>query len=938
MDLAGKYIMRINLKWWTWGKIICVFSLVLFFSSGVNAAETQQKQVVRVAFPNAPGLSETYPDGSRRGVVYEWLVEIAKYTGWEYEFITADDVQDTVRGMYYGEYDLMGGMLKIPTVHRINDIWFYPKYLMGFNESVLLYNKDNAEIKNFDISTLGGKTIGVFSSAKTKIRRLQNMLDFNNLHCELRYYEDSVVFESALKNREVDLLLASDVYVTDDYNIALRFPSEPSYIVARKSDPVLCRQLDEAIEKIYAVNPNFSESLYQKYFPTRYKNSTNFTQEELQFVEQSAPLKVAVVANDNYPFYYFLNDMPKGIVPEIFHLLAGKTGLQFQYVEAASYAEAVDMVKRGEADLLGDFMDDSIPEDIEGLFTTKNYVSLNSIILRNKNISQLDETQSKAVVGRDPLTLFHVKDRKVVHFKNYADCLQAVDTGRADYTIMPTAVLEHLYMQDYYANIVPVVDSPKLYLAIAMSKKANVNLYSVLSKGIVNIPDDQIRAVISGNTLTAGVRKMSVKSLVYSNPVLSAVVIASFLGLVVVIFLMHTWFKMQNKIAYSKLKQAEEISKVRSDFLSRMSHEIRTPLNAIIGFVNLMKLSKGDAFDAQKNIAKIDSSAKFLLSLVNDILDMAKLENGKMQLDSNPFAMMELMKQLEDIFMLMAEEKQLVLKFDCRLLHKNFVGDEFRLKQVLTNLLSNAYKFTKRGGEITVLVEEFPAEDNIARLQFSVADTGVGISKEDQERIFGSFEQVIRQSRANQQGTGLGLAISCNLVKLMRSVLQVESVIGQGSKFYFTIEIPVYDGVLEKAAEDDAPDAQHNLLRGKHILLAEDNDLNAEIAIVLLQLQGAVVEWALHGQEAVDKFSGAAQGSYDVILMDLQMPVKNGLEAAAEIRNMERADARTIPIIAMTANTLKEDQESAFAAGMSGFIPKPFDVEQLYKSIEKFFR
>jgi len=384
------------------------------------------------------------------------------------------------------------------------------------------------------------------------------------------------------------------------------------------------------------------------------------------------------------------------------------------------------------------------------------------------------------------------------------------------------------------------------------------------------------------------------------------------------------------------MKKVENISKVRSEFLSRMSHEIRTPLNAIIGLANLMRLSgEGDPV-TQKNISKIDSSAKFLLSIVNDILDMSKIESGKIQIESRPFSMDNLLRQLSNIFLVMAEERKIKLQFKCCFTHKNFVGDELRLKQVLINLLSNAHKFTENNGEITVTVLESADEEGVSELRFSVCDTGIGIPETDLERIFGSFEQVFRKSRSNQQGTGLGLAISRNLVELMGGILSVRSEVEKGSEFFFTIKLPVYEKQFDEILENNNEVRIHSYLAGKNILLAEDNDLNAEIAVTMLEMQGVHVERVVNGQQAVDRFQETLPGTYDLILMDLQMPVKGGLEAAAEIRSLSRDDAQEIPVIAMTANTLQEDREKALAAGMNAFIPKPFDVEQLYKSIEKF--
>lgn len=298
--------------------------------------------------------------------------------------------------------------------------------------------------------------------------------------------------------------------------------------------------------------------------------------------------------------------------------------------------------------------------------------------------------------------------------------------------------------------------------------------------------------------------------------------------------------------------------------------------------------------------------------------------------------MENLLEQLRNIFQVMAEERNINLQFKGYFTHKNFVGDELRLKQILINLLSNAHKFTETKGEITVTVLESAVSENSSALRFSVCDTGIGIPEADLERIFGSFEQVFRKSRSNQQGTGLGLAISRNLVELMGGILSVRSEVAKGSEFFFTIELPVYQGQLEESLKNNEVAGKYHVLQGKNILLAEDNDLNAEIAATMLEMQGVKVERVVNGQQAVDRFKETLPGTYDLILMDLQMPIKDGLEAAVEIRALERADARGIPIIAMTANTMQEDREKALSAGMNCFIPKPFDVEQLYQSIEKF--
>ena len=896
-----------------------------------NAAETQAKKVLKVAFPETRGICETYADGTRGGVVYEWLVEIAKYTGWEYEFI-GDSISQSIKNMEHNKYDLMGAVLKSP---GFGENLYYPEHLMGYSYSLLIYNKNDQNIKGFDIKSLEGKTIGVFAKATDKIKRLNNVLEFNDIKSDIKYYGTSDEFESSLDNGEVDLLLVSDLFnKLADYNVALRFNSEPCYIVARKDDPETSAQLNEAIKKIYAVNPNFGEALFQKYFPVNYSNTAVFSEQESTFIHKNGPFKVAVVKN-NYPFYYIKDGEPKGIVPEIFALIAAQIGAEFEYITAASYGQTLELVKSGQADILGYYINENDAFNPDGLNITKNYMMLNSIIMRNKYTPFPNDKNIAAVINGSCASR-NIKHTDVAHFDTYEECLNAVDSGEASYSRIPVVVLEDLYMSDYYTNIIPVIESPEIYLSLGISSSNDIQLYSILNKSLVNLTNEQTAQILSNNTLMSGKKEMSFKALVYSNPVIFSLIISGFILLVVTIVFMYFWFKMKNQVIYFKMKKVENISKVRSEFLSRMSHEIRTPLNAIIGLANLMRLSgEGDPV-TQKNISKIDSSAKFLLSIVNDILDMSKIESGKIQIESRPFSMDNLLRQLSNIFLVMAEERKIKLQFKCCFTHKNFVGDELRLKQVLINLLSNAHKFTENNGEITVTVLESAAEEGVSELRFSVCDTGIGIPETDLERIFGSFEQVFRKSRSNQQGTGLGLAISRNLVELMGGILSVRSEVEKGSEFFFTIKLPVYEKQFDEILENNNEVRIHSYLAGKNILLAEDNDLNAEIAVTMLEMQGVHVERVVNGQQAVDRFQETLPGTYDLILMDLQMPVKGGLEAAAEIRSLSRDDAQEIPVIAMTANTLQEDREKALAAGMNAFIPKPFDVEQLYKSIEKF--
>ena len=373
------------------------------------------------------------------------------------------------------------------------------------------------------------------------------------------------------------------------------------------------------------------------------------------------------------------------------------------------------------------------------------------------------------------------------------------------------------------------------------------------------------------------------------------------------------------------LALAEAANQAKSDFLSSMSHDIRTPMNAIMGMTALAGAHLDDRERVEDCLKKITFSSKHLLSLINDILDMSRIENGMLSIANEPFSLEQMVDNLYSMMEAEAQRRGVDFSVKQEIRHSDLMGDAVRLRQVLTNLLSNAFKFTPEGGRVVLRV----TEEADATFTFRVIDSGVGIRPEDQKRIFGSFEQ-LGTSSSKSQGTGLGLAISSNIVKLMGGELSVRSELGTGSEFYFTITFP-----LGKAEDRMEKLTASGLLKGAMILLAEDNDLNAEIATQLLEIQGASVCRSENGALALERFRRSAVGEFQVILMDIQMPEMNGLEAARAIRKLDRPDAATVPIVAMTANSFKEDADAAREAGMTGFIPKPLDVGYLYHVLQE---
>lgn len=388
------------------------------------------------------------------------------------------------------------------------------------------------------------------------------------------------------------------------------------------------------------------------------------------------------------------------------------------------------------------------------------------------------------------------------------------------------------------------------------------------------------------------------------------------------------------KAIIDALAVAEEASKVKSEFLSKMSHEMRTPLNAIIGITELAKYNYNKPDTVKDYMDKLDVSSKYLLSLIDDILDMSKIENGKTAVVNEPFYLTDLIDKINSMIQPQIIFKNINFKCDLNYTHDYLVGDILRLKQVIINLLSNAIKFTDRNGEVLLSVTELRDSENNAVIKFSVKDTGIGIKQERLNEIFDVFVQADESTERTYGGTGLGLPISRNLVRFMGGELLVKSEFGKGSEFYFILGFPKAKNTAPIEHEDTSSIIERVDLSGYRILLVEDNDINIDIAKELLEIVGAEVEIAENGQLSVDMFTASALWYYDAVLMDIQMPVKNGIEATIEIRNIKRADASVIPIIAMSANVFPEDIKNAIQSGMNGYTKKPIDIKQLYNVLE----
>lgn len=921
-----KYCCRI------FGAVILMAGLLLCWNMGTAVAQTSEGRTLKVAFPEMEGISETDEYGTHTGLMVDYLNEIAKYTDWEYEYISVSN-DDLISNFMDGQYDLMGGTFYSP---GFEEYFAYPDYNTGRSRGVLLCRRDDDSLRGYDLTTLNGKTIGVYEKAGEKIRHLKEFLASNDLDCQFRYYSKEEMGEAGtmyqqLRNGEVDMILGNDLEIGGEFRMVSSFQAQPYYIVTTVGNTEILNSLNTSLEYILESTPNFAEETYNVNFPDVKMTDIQFNDKEQNYIREKGTITV-VVPKKWHPLNCLNNpsEHHDGLLPELIGVISEFTGLNFTYIFADNYAESIRMVQQGEADILGAYLGDKEQAFSDGLALSQSYIDLNNIVLKHKSVDYPGTNLIGGILtGRLLPNSFEAVE--VRHYGTVAEMVSAVNNCEVDYIYGISAMVEQEMQNHRYPNIVPVSQAGNnTDVAFAIARPVTPELLTILNKAISNISTEEKAAMLNQNMVSVGYNSMSLQDLIYANPVAFILIFGGVLLLIMAVVLLIIKGKMKNSLMESRLAAAEAKSWAKSEFLSQMSHEIRTPMNAIVGLADLACMEQNIPTEIEKKLKKIHSSSQYLLSLINDILDMSRIENRKMEIEQENFSLGATLDDLLEMMISQMEQKELRFETVFKFEHQWLVGDPIRLRQILTNLLSNAIKFTPEGGKVILKVEEISSDDQTAEYHFSVQDTGVGIPQEEQDRVFGAFEQ-LKPSISRSAGTGLGLPISRNIAQLMGGDLQVKSNPGKGSEFYMTLKFSLGTGELSVQPK---PEGQAQSLEGLRVLLAEDNDINAEIAEELLGLKGIETRRGTNGQEAVDLFLASEPGEFHAVLMDIQMPLKDGHEAAREIRASGRPDAN-IPIIAMTANSFKEDETAARASGMNGFVPKPVDPDYLFSVLQE---
>lgn len=927
---------------------LLVFIMLAFHLS--TLARTSEKRVLRVAFPQVVGMSWTAEDGSHHGMLVDYLNEIAKYTGWEYEYIDTNR-QTVLNEFIAGQYELMGGNYYIPGLEKY---YAYPDYNMGYSRSLLLARSDDRTIHSYNLESMNGKTIGVYENAKENIRRLKEFLAINGLDCKFQYYslkdmqknDEGLYFY--LMNGEIDLLLSGIIYNHDSVRVIATYNSQPYYIVTNPGNKEVLDGLNMALERILDANPNFAAERYAANFPARLVN-IQFSDRDLEYVKKRKTITVAVPENW-YPFYCKETSQKNhvGIMVDVLDEIKDFTGLDFSYVYAKNYSDAVHLVQRGKADILGFFLGDENDAAQLGLALSASYVSANNIIVRNKACSYPAPGLVGALVESQRFPS-GISAEKIRSYPGIKEALAAVNSGEADFIYGLSSKMEQDISRYHFTNLAPVtLVNDQSAISFALPTPVDPDLLTVLNKAINNLSESERTVIRNRNLESIGVSEFSLTDFIYANPLQFMFIVMFVLSVLFTALLLAIGARMKATVIQGNLKRAEAANLAKSEFLSRMSHEIRTPMNGIVGMSTIAMQNIDNTDKIKDCLEKVIMSSKHLLALINDVLDMSKIESGKVELRHESFNFRAFLQDFENLYGEQAKSKgisyETILASD---LEVQIIGDSLRLNQVLSNLLSNALKFTPAKGMIKLRVSKTGEDQENVYLRFEVIDTGCGIAEENYDKIFESFEQENVDVTYKYGGTGLGLSIVKRFTGLMGGGIHVTSVQGSGSTF--TVDLPF--GKIKESGKptrfsdingrnDLAKDcyAVDYDFKGKRILLVEDNELNREIAEELIGVTGASVESAEDGVQAVEMFKESAEGYYDLILMDVQMPHMDGYEATRCIRALGRSGAQKVPIFAMTANAFAEDVQKSREAGMNAHISKPLNIRAVYKQMNRYLQ
>ena len=932
-------------------KSACVMLSLLLLLSAVlpvkAAAETASAKVVRVG-----SFEDTFnyvnEKGARKGYGYELLETLSGYTGWQFEYVTCD-WSDCFEKLKNGEIDIIGGISY--TEDRTQEMLFSDEP-MGVEKYYLYADLSRADISASDFKTLNGKKIGVLMGTEPEVMlaEWEEKYGLKTEHVNISNNED---VKQKLANHEIDCFVSLEESFWAERGISTitRVGESGIYYAINKNRPDIKEELDDAMRALDEAVPFYTADLYKRYFSMDY--TPILTGEEKAWLRKHGAIRMGFLASDSgVSTFDPATGEFTGVITDYIQFAAdclGNQELEFQLVGYDSKEAELDALKSGEIDMI--FHCDQNPNLAEEYHFACTNTTWTSNLMAVTNKQHFNENNvNRIAVPQNKLSLkkylaFYYPQWEIVDCDTQEDAAKLVKDGQADCFVTGISS-ENKYSKKYSFYSVPLVNPVRSCFAV---NSGNRSLLSILNKTIKAMPVNMLAGALAMYKSSA--RKVTLSDFIKDN-FFMVLLVSSIAVAAVLLTILKLLQKARKAEAAAKkaandtqelnaklqvaVEKAESANRAKSTFLFNMSHDIRTPMNAIIGYADLASRHSDDPAKLKNYMENIQVCGQNLLMLLNNVLDLARIENDKTEMEYSVSDVDKDFRNCIAMFRNQADSKGQTLTVTAHLLHPYVYVDIPHLTEVCTNLVSNAVKYTGAGGTIRCDVTQKSGEkEGWCDTVITVADNGIGMSQEFQKHIFEPFERERTSTVSKVEGSGIGMGIVKKLVGLMGGTVAVESKIGVGSTFTVTIPCRIASEDETQAKRETNPSDQ-KCLCGTRILLTEDNDLNAEIATELLQEEGCTVDRAKDGVECVDMLEKAANGTYQLILMDIQMPVMNGYDAARKIRGLDDPQKANIPIIAMTANAFTEDRQVALDAGMNDHIAKPINMNVLVPTLRKY--
>ena len=932
-------------------KSACVMLSLLLLLSAVlpvkATAETAPVKVVRVG-----SFEDTFnycnEKGARKGYGYELLETLSGYTGWQFEYVTCD-WSDCFEKLENGEIDIMGGISY--TEDRAEEMLFSDEP-MGEEKYYLYADLSRADISASDFKILDGKKIGVVMGTEPEVMltEWEEKYGIKTQHVNISNNED---VKQKLANHEIDCFVSLEESYWAELGISTitRVGKSSIYYVLNKDRPDLKEELDNAMHALDEEAPFYTADLCKKYFSLDYKPI--LTGEEKAWLKEHGAIRMGFLASDSgVSTYDPATGEITGTIIDYIQFAAdclGNQELEFQLVGYDDKEAELNALKSGEIDMIFHFdQSPNLAEEYRVARTNTTWTA-NMMMVTNKQLFNENQV-NRVAVPQNKISLtryiaFYYPQWEIVDCDTQEDAIKLVKDGQADCFITGVSS-EAKYSKNHGFYSVPLPNPANSCFAV---KSGNRSLLSILNKTLKAMPANMLTSSLAMHKSSA--RKVTLSDFIKDN-FFMVLLVSSIAVAAILLTILKLLRKARKAEAAAKkaandtqelnaklqvaVENAESANRAKSTFLFNMSHDIRTPMNAIIGYADLASRHLDDPAKLEKYMENIQVCGQNLLMLLNNVLDLARIENDKTEMEYSVSDVEKDFRNCIAMFRNQADSKGQTLTVTTHLLHPYVYVDIPHLTEVCTNLVSNAVKYTGAGGTICCDITQKPGEkESWCNMVITVADNGIGMSQEFQKHIFEPFERERTSTISKVEGSGIGMGIVKKLVGLMGGTVAVESKIGVGSTFTVTIPCRIASEDETQAKRETNPSDQ-KCLCGTRILLTEDNDLNAEIATELLQEEGCTVDRAKDGVECVDMLEKAVNGTYQLILMDIQMPVMNGYDAAKKIRRMDDPQKAGIPIIAMTANAFSEDKQAALDAGMNDHVAKPINMNVLVPTLRKY--